>query len=119
MSTKPTVIRIPTHMRPQPWKHLLCWLLRTTVPTHDYVESWAARNANERSDKHFEMYMAEVNKREDLAAAHSPKLAGPSYPRNPLSCTKCPHFWPCPTYRWATEQPNLKVTFTNEPEGGE
>ncbi|MCW2089486.1 UNVERIFIED_ORG: hypothetical protein M2328_002766 [Rhodococcus erythropolis] len=112
------VIRIPTRMWPEPWKHFLAWLFRTTVPTLDYVPATSARGAYEESSRYQELYYAEVKKREDLADEHSPKLSGRTYqPQHYFTCTKCVHFWPCPSYKWAVERPDLEVVVRDKPKG--
>ena len=114
------LIRIPTRMRPQPWKHLLAWLFRTSVPTHDFVPAWSARDAREQSDKYRDLYYAELKKCEDFADKHSPELSSRTYqPHHPFSCTGCSCFWPCPDYKWAVGRPDLEVILRDKPSEGE
>ena len=101
------VIRIPTYMRPRPWKHLLCWLLRTSVPTYDYCSMSSAVDANERAQMYERLYYEECAKREALAVEHQPHLISGSKDFRCAS-SSCVHMWPCPTYKWATDQPNLE-----------
>ena len=58
----------------------------------------------------------EEGKREALALDHQPHWRAES---KVFTCTApdCVHYWPCPTYKWATDQPDLaplKVTRKSE-----
>ena len=109
------VYRVPTRMRPQPWKHLRAWLFRTSVETTDYVTATAASYAHERTEQYEKLYYDEVKKRSDYADKHSPKLSDRSFRHQyPFTCTGCSCTWPCPDYRWAVDRPNLVVRLYDE-----
>lgn len=109
--TKKVIIRIPFRHAPEPWKHIKAWLTRSWVESYDYCDNDAAKTAHERADEYYQMYLDERSKRQALADEHSPVFNRPNDPAHQFTCAAngCAYFWPCPTYRWATEQPDLEM----------
>lgn len=103
----PKVIRIPFQHPPEPWKHIKAWLTRSLVSTFDYCSISSAVDANERAKMYERLYYEEVAKRETLAVEHQPHLISGSKDFR-CAAQSCVHMWPCPAYKWATDQPNLK-----------
>lgn len=105
-------------MKPQPWRHFLAWILRGSVPTHDYIHAWAGDNLREEADRYKARHKEVQGRINALILEHTPVLYQPekltdgwesSHLEFKCAAPNCPYMWPCPSFAWARGESYLPV----------
>ena len=98
-------------IKAHPWRHLLAWMFRRNVYSHDSVpRHWYEGEQRDRAF-HKERYEELRDYLEDVAQKHYPVVHNAERmdvsvfdPTIELKCSCCPYMWPCPTWKVATRR---------------